>query len=101
MAVEESSIVAAASKTAKWIKEKGCLSTRALGKRAIGQIQIPKVKNFQLLKEKISSSKSLLIQKANEEVVPGLVQRGGGVEDIKVYAVFPFYGCGTGSYRYL
>ena len=89
MAVEESSIVAAASKTAKWVKEKGSLSTRALGKMSLGQIQIPKVKNFQLLKEKISHNKHHLIQRANEEVVPGLVQRGGGVENLKVYAVSP------------
>ena len=87
MAVEESSIVAAASKTAKWVREQGHLSTRSLGKSSIGQIQIPKVKNFQALKEKISSCKGALIERANKEVVPGLAQRSGGVKDLRVYTV--------------
>src|SRR5438552_2728670 len=44
MAVEETSIVAAVSSTAKWIrKQGGQITTEARGRRIIGQIQIPRV----------------------------------------------------------
>ena len=47
MAVEETSIIAAASKTAKWINEHGSIRTEMLGKNIIGQIQIAKVKDYE------------------------------------------------------
>lgn len=87
MAVEETSIVAAASKTAKWINETGKIETRTLGNEIIGQIQIAKVSNYKNLEEIINTRKAELIEEANTEVAHGLVRRGGGVTDIFVRKV--------------
>lgn len=84
MAVEETSIVAAASKTAKWIRENGFIQTETLGNDILGQIQLAKVKNFPLFKSQVESVKNQLIQSANEEVAFGMVRRGGGVRDLEV-----------------
>ena len=40
MAVEETSIIAAASKTAKWIRESGQLTSEVHGREIIGQVQV-------------------------------------------------------------
>lgn len=84
MAVEETSIIAAASKTAKWIKETGTITTEVMGTDIIGQIQIGKVRHLSNLKNVIHKNKIFLINLANTEVVPNLVQRGGGVRDIQL-----------------
>ena len=49
MAVEETSIVAAASKTAKWVRENGEITTSVIGQNIIGQIQVAKVKDLSLI----------------------------------------------------
>lgn len=84
MAVEETSIIAAASKTAKWVKENGHITTEVLGQEIIGQIQVPRVKNYEFLSAKLAENKQSLIEQANIEVAAGLVRRGGGVTDIKL-----------------
>lgn len=84
MAVEETSIIAAASKTAKWICENGHISTSTLGNNIVGLIQIAKVKNLPRLHTLIKNHKSKLIQEVNEFVAPSLVLRGGGVTDLQV-----------------
>lgn len=84
MAVEETSIVAAASKTAKWIRENGEIKTEVLGEDIIGQIQFARIKNPEDFKNKVLKQKDFLISIANKEVAFGLVSRGGGVTDIKV-----------------
>lgn len=84
MAVEETSIVAAASKTAKWVREFGEISTKTLGHLIIGQIQIAKVKNFDFMSSQIALHKNALIQEANRQVSKAMVERGGGVKDIEV-----------------
>ena len=84
MAVEETSIIAAASKTAKWILESGEITTEVVGQNIIGQIQFAKIKNVEKFREQILSQKSQWIQMANQDVASGLVNRGGGVEDITV-----------------
>jgi len=82
MAVEETSIIAAASKTARWIDENGAITTEVVGENIIGQIQIDKVKNWQRLEGFISLHKKTLIHLANTDVAQGLKARGGGVNDI-------------------
>jgi len=86
MAVEETSIIAAASSTAKWIKKMGGkIQTQALGRRIIGQIQIPKILNDQkteIILKRLNEEKNNLIEKSNR-FLPGLLARGGGVEDIE------------------
>lgn len=84
MAVEETSIIAAASKTAKWLKDKGSITTESLGVLSIGQIQIAKVKNFDHLKTIITKNKVNLIKQVNLQVASGLVKRKGGVVDLEV-----------------
>jgi hydroxymethylglutaryl-CoA reductase len=84
MAVEETSIIAAASRTARWIRENGYISTEIVGSTIIGQIQIAKIKNFAAFKAIIELHQQALIDKANQEVVPNLVARGGGVKNISV-----------------
>jgi len=84
MAVEETSIIAAASKTAKWVRECGSIQTEIVGRHIIGQIQIAKVKDFTKFSATILSQKSALIEMANREVAFGLVNRGGGVQDLTV-----------------
>lgn len=84
MAVEETSIIAAASKTAKWVRENGSIKTEILGTDIIGQIQFAKVYDFEKFESAILQQKNYLVELANREVAFGLVQRGGGVKDIKV-----------------
>ncbi len=87
MAVEETSIIAAASKTAKWVRENGEIQTSIEGHSVIGQIQIAKVKNWPRLNEYIHSHKNELIEIANRDVAHGLKSRGGGVSDIQLRTV--------------
>lgn len=82
MAVEETSIVAAASKTAKWVRENGFITTEILGRDIIGQIQLARVKDFASFEQKILSNRIKFIEMSNQEVAFGLVRRGGGVNDI-------------------
>ncbi len=84
MAVEETSIIAAASKTAKWVRENGSIKTETIGENIIGQIQFAKVKDFTSFEKNILQQKTFLIESANREVASGLVARGGGINDIKV-----------------
>lgn len=84
MAVEETSIVAAASKTAKWVRDSGFIQTRVDGHEIIGQIQVAKLKNPDVFTKIIQEQAAHLIAIANQEVAFGLVKRGGGVTDIKV-----------------
>lgn len=84
MAVEETSIIAAASANAKWINEKGGeINTSTKGRIIIGQIQIPSVKNREKLKTVVQDNQERLIDVANE-CFPNLVRRGGGVRNIDV-----------------
>lgn len=84
MAVEETSIIAALSKTAKWISQKGHIRTETLGDSVFGQIQLAAVNKPQAFSEAIERNKPFLIETANEEVAHGLVKRGGGVNDLTV-----------------
>lgn len=84
MAVEETSIIAAASKTAKWVRDHGSIQTEVRGVDIIGQIQFSKIKHVENFKKNILDHKSELILMANQEVAFGMVSRGGGVTDIQV-----------------
>ncbi len=87
MAVEETSIIAAASKTAKWVREVGEISTESVGNLVIGQIQIAKVKSYNAFVEAVLAKRTEWIELANRDVAHGLVARGGGVRDIQVREV--------------
>jgi hydroxymethylglutaryl-CoA reductase len=87
MAVEETSIIAAASKTAKWINEYGSIRTEMLGKNIIGQIQVAKVIDYEKFESILIDHKQELISEANREVAAGMVKRGGGVIDMRIRKV--------------
>lgn len=87
MAVEETSIVAAASKTAKWVREAGTIKTETLGNLIIGQIQVAVVKDYARFERLILQAKADFINDANRDVAHGLVARGGGIEGIQVRKV--------------
>ncbi len=87
MAVEETSIVAAASKTAKWLREFGSIETEIIGRNIIGQIQIARVRNFANLQEWLEKEKNRLVDLSNVDVASGLKARGGGVTDITLRSV--------------
>ncbi len=84
MAVEETSIIAAASKTAKWVRDNGSIKTEIIGTDIIGQIQFAKIKNFEIFEKNILLQKKYLIELANKEVAFGMVARGGGITDLRV-----------------
>lgn len=87
MAVEETSIVAAASKTAKWVRETGTIKTEVVGSEIIGQIQCAQIKNYLEFERSLLAQKNYLIEIANRDVAFGLVRRGGGVTDVRVRRV--------------
>ncbi|MEK2645148.1 hydroxymethylglutaryl-CoA reductase, degradative [Bdellovibrio sp. BCCA] len=87
MAVEETSIVAAVCKSAKWIRESGSITTEVVGTEIIGQIQCAKIKDYATFETQILAQKNYLIEISNREVAFGLVRRGGGVRDIQVRRV--------------
>lgn len=93
MAVEETSIVAAVCKTAKWIRDTGSITTEVVGSEIIGQIQCAKVKDYNKFEQAILSQKKFLIEISNREVAFGLVRRGGGVRDIQVRRIPRGDGC--------
>ncbi|MCX7337926.1 MAG: hydroxymethylglutaryl-CoA reductase, degradative [Alphaproteobacteria bacterium] len=82
MAVEETSVIAAASKTAKWIRQHGHITTASLGNEIVGQIQIARVQNAESLSGAIETNKNMLIELAHQHVLGSLVKRGGGIRDI-------------------
>ncbi|MCH9756279.1 MAG: hydroxymethylglutaryl-CoA reductase, degradative [Gammaproteobacteria bacterium] len=82
MAVEETSIIAALSKTAKWIRKEGSITTEVLGDAILGQINIPKVDNFDHLSTMFHEHRAALIKEVNQEVAASMVARGGGVTDM-------------------
>ena len=84
MAVEETSIIAALSKTAKWIRQSGSITTRVDGNCILGQIQLARVENVERFKEIIDENRAFLIEQANKDVAESMVKRGGGVVDLQV-----------------
>jgi hydroxymethylglutaryl-CoA reductase len=86
MAVEETSIIAAASATAKWVKREGYIRTYSKGNLIIGQIQLPTVRNVSHAKRMLLDHRDELIRLANS-CVPGLLARGGGIRDLFIREV--------------
>jgi hydroxymethylglutaryl-CoA reductase len=86
MAIEEPSVVAAASKIAKVARAKGGISASTTDPIMIAQIQLTNVENAEAAREKILGSKDDLIAHANEQD-PMLVKFGGGARDLEVRLV--------------
>ena len=84
MAVEESSIIAAASKTARWICENGSICSQTLNHYSIGQVQFPKVKNVSALENCIAEAFDTWRQTINNSVLSSMSKRGGGLKDYSI-----------------
>jgi len=83
MALDEPSVVAAASNAAKMAREHSGFKAESTEPLMIGQVQIVGVKNTTKAKADTLVRKSELIQIANEQD-PVLVRLGGGAKDIEV-----------------
>lgn len=81
MAIEEPSVVAAASYAAKMIRDGGGFHTSSTAPVMIGQIQVVNLKDPHAAKMRILQSKEELLKKANEQD-PVLVSAGGGARDL-------------------
>ncbi|MDI6917280.1 MAG: hydroxymethylglutaryl-CoA reductase, degradative [Thermoplasmatales archaeon] len=83
MAVEETSVIAAASNAAKIARAKGGFKTGSTEPVMIGQIQLVNSKNSEKAKKLILENKEKILEMANEKD-PMLVKFGGGARDINV-----------------
>lgn len=86
MAIEEPSVIAAASNSAKMARENGGFSTSSTGPVMIGQIQVVGVKDPNGARLNILEKREEILRKANE-VDPILVKFGGGAKDIEVRVI--------------
>lgn len=81
LAVEEASVVAAASHAAKIARQHGGFTTSTTGPYMIGQVQLLDVLQPHFASQAIQSSKDELLELANEQD-PVLVKFGGGATDV-------------------
>ncbi|MGA2874501.1 MAG: hydroxymethylglutaryl-CoA reductase, degradative [Nitrososphaerales archaeon] len=86
MAIEEPSVVAAASNAAKMTRKNGGFKTSNTGPVMIGQIQTVRVKDPYRARMDILASKESLLKKANDQD-PKLVSVGGGAKDLEVKVI--------------
>jgi len=86
MALEEPSVVAAASNAARMTRKHGGFTAVDTGPIMIAQIQAIDVENPFSAKQKILEKKDALIELANEQD-PILVRFGGGARDIRVKVI--------------
>ncbi len=86
MAIEEPSVVAAASNMARITRENGGIEASADESIMIGQVHLAEVKNLASAKERIMKKKKELLRIA-ESQDPALVEHGGGPRDLQVRIV--------------
>jgi hydroxymethylglutaryl-CoA reductase len=86
MAIEEPSVVAAASNMARLMREGDGISTSCTDPVMIGQIQILNIPDIDVAKKALTESKERLLELANQQD-PVLVRFGGGARDIQIRVV--------------
>jgi len=86
MAIEEPSVVAAASNSAKMARARGGFETSSTDPVMIGQIQVVDVEDPNKAREILLSKKEEIIKLANEQD-PILVKFGGGTKDVGVRVI--------------
>lgn len=84
LAVEETSIIAALSKTAKWIRQQGSITSSVQGECILGQIQLAKVNDIEQFVRIFETHRADLINSANQDVAANMVKRGGGVTALEL-----------------
>jgi hydroxymethylglutaryl-CoA reductase len=91
MAIEEPSVVAAASYAAKMARAKGGFHTSSTEQIMIGQIQAVGITDPYKAKMTILAAKEEILKKANEQD-PMLVSMGGGAKNLRVKVIQAFTG---------
>jgi len=86
MAIEEPSVVAAASNAARFAREHGGFKATDTGPLMIGQIQVVDVPKPTAAKRKILAEKEKIIEQANAQDAV-LVRFGGGAKDLTVRVI--------------
>jgi hydroxymethylglutaryl-CoA reductase len=88
LAIEETSVIAALSKTAKWIKQHGHITTSQQGTCIIGQIQFPRVEHLENCLAILQQRQAQWVEEVNTRILPAMVKRGGGVREME-FRVIP------------
>jgi len=83
MAIEESSVVAAASKAAKFWLDRGGFKARVISTEKIGQVHFTYNGDFETLKNFFETIKSRLITDT-ADITKNMQRRGGGILDIEL-----------------
>lgn len=83
MVIEESSVVAAASKSAKFWFDKGGFKTEILDVEKVGQVHFIWKENIELLKFKFPELKQELLDDT-DSITENMRKRGGGILDIEL-----------------
>lgn len=86
MAIEEPSVIAAASNAAKIVRESGGFTTTSTESIMLGEIQITGLKDLYGSKFKVLLNKDRIIEEANKQD-PVLASLGGGAKDVNVRVV--------------
>jgi hydroxymethylglutaryl-CoA reductase len=86
MAIEEPSVVAAASYAAKMVRDGGGFFTTSTAPIMIGQIQAVGIKDTDAAMQRVLSAKEELLKKANDQD-PVLVSAGGGARDLNAKVI--------------
>lgn len=86
MAIEEPSVVAAASNAAKMARVKGGFFTSSTEPIMIGQVQAVGIDDPQAAKKAVLAAKKEILKKANDQD-PMLVSVGGGAKDLDVKVI--------------
>jgi len=91
MAIEEPSVIAAASNAAKMARVKGGFHATSTDPIMIGQIQVTGVRDAHRARFEILAHKEEIIKLANDQD-PILVTHGGGARDLEVRVIDTFLG---------
>lgn len=83
MAVEEPSVIAAASFAAKLLGSAGGFQTEVNSRKMIGQVALKNVSQIQKAIESLDAHKEDILSRANE-AHPSIVKRGGGAKEMEV-----------------
>lgn len=83
MAIEESSVVAAASRAAKFWYDRGGFKAKVLGTEKIGQVHFMFYGNSENLKKFFQGIKSKLLA-STKHLTGSMEKRGGGINDIEL-----------------
>jgi hydroxymethylglutaryl-CoA reductase len=91
MAIEEPSVIAAASNAAKMARKKGGFQATSTEPIMIGQIQVVGVQDAHRARFEILARKEHILKKANDQD-PVLISLGGGARDLEVRIIDTFLG---------